>query len=221
MTGLKTQEMILILKRKVNKDFWSARYKEQQTGWDIGYVSTPLKEYIDHLENKDLNILIPGAGNAYEAEYLFHKGFRNIKICDIAEEPLQNLLQRVPQFPEHRLLNKDFFELEGNFDLILEQTFFCALPVNRRSEYAQKCSKLLNPGGQIAGLFFNFELTAEGPPFGGSKEEYLTYFSPYFKIDKLEPCYNSIKPRQGNELFFKFRKIDGKASHFKPGTDKT
>lgn len=190
----------------MNKDFWSQRYKNNNTGWDIGSISTPLKEYIDQLENKDLRILIPGAGNSYEAEYLFNKGFKNIIVCDIASEPLQNLKSRVPDFPEHQLIQKNFFDLENNFDLILEQTFFCAIPVAKRADYAEKVFQLLSENGKISGLFFDFELKPDGPPYGGSKEEYLTYFSPYFKIDIFERCYNSIPPRQGNELFFKFRK---------------
>lgn len=190
----------------MNNDFWSHRYKEQNTGWDIGYASTPIKEYIDQLKNKELNILIPGAGNSYEAEYLFKKGFQNVSVCDIAQEPLDNLKNRLPEFPEENILNKDFFQLEEKYDLILEQTFFCAIPVAKRQNYAEKSRELLNENGRIAGLFFDFELKEDGPPFGGSKEEYLTYFSPYFNIDILERCYNSIPPRQGNELFFKFRK---------------
>jgi len=190
----------------MNENFWSQRYRENKTGWDIGVISTPIKEYIDQLTNKDLKILIPGAGNSYEAEYLFKNGFRNITICDIAQEPLQNLKERIPEFPENHVLLSDFFKLEGTYDLILEQTFFCAIPVEMRAEYAKKSSELLNKNGRIAGLFFDFELNEDGPPFGGSKEEYLTYFSPYFKIDIFENCYNSIPPRMGNELFFKFRK---------------
>ena len=31
----------------LNSDFWTQRYKEGSTGWDIGYPSTPIKEYID------------------------------------------------------------------------------------------------------------------------------------------------------------------------------
>ena len=194
------------ISKPVNKDFWSSRYRQQKIGWDIGHISTPIKSYIDQLSDNDLKILIPGAGNSYEAEYLYIKGFRNIYVCDIAKEPLQNLKKRLPEFPDDHLLEKDFFSLEGTFDLILEQTFFCAIPVEKRSEYARKCADLLNSNGRLAGLLFNFKLTTEGPPYGGSKEEYLTYFSEYFEIDILEPCYNSIKPRQGNELFFKFRK---------------
>ena len=189
-----------------NEDFWSQRYKENNTGWDIGYASTPIKEYIDQLKNKDLEILIPGAGNSYEAEYLFKNGFHDVTICDIAQQPLSNLKNRLPEFPGEKILNKDFFQLEGKYDLILEQTFFCAIPVEKRPDYAKKSWELLKENGRIAGLFFDFKLTEDGPPFGGSKEEYLTYFSPYFNIDVLERSYNSIPPRQGKELFFKFRK---------------
>ena len=61
--------------RSFSNEFWTQRYEQNQTGWDIGEISRPLKEYIDQLEDKNLKILIPGAGNAYEAEYLFKQGF--------------------------------------------------------------------------------------------------------------------------------------------------
>ncbi|MFS4468005.1 hypothetical protein [Maribacter sp. 2210JD10-5] len=47
------------------ENYWTKRYHEEETGWDIGYPSTPLKAYIDQLEDKMISILIPGAGNAY------------------------------------------------------------------------------------------------------------------------------------------------------------
>lgn len=193
---------------KMNKEFWSQRYDKKQTGWDIGEVSRPLKEYIDQLEDKNLKIHIPGAGNSYEAEYLFRNGFKNVHVIDISKKPLQNLKNRVADFPEEKIIEGDFFKLEEKFDLILEQTFFCAIPVTKRAEYAHHAAEILKPGGKIVGLLFKFSLTDDGPPFGGSKEEYLQYFSPYFEIVTLEESYNSIKPRQGNELFFKFTKKD-------------
>ncbi len=192
----------------MNKEFWTQRYQQKNTGWDIGEISNPLKEYIDQLQNKDLKILIPGAGNSYEAEYLFRKGFKNVHVIDISDRPLQNFKKRLPDFPDSQMIEGDFFQLKEKFDLILEQTFFCAIPVELRTNYARHAADLLNYGGRISGLLFKFPLTEDGPPFGGSKEEYLKYFSPYFEIDILENCYNSIKPRQGNELFFKFTKKD-------------
>lgn len=172
----------------------------------MGTVSPPLRDYINQLENKNAAILIPGAGNAYEAEYLLDKGFRNFTILDISKYALNNLRKRRPDFPEKYLLNGDFFEYHGQFDIILEQTFFCAIPRNMRKEYARKCYELLKKGGKLVGVLFNHEFEKEGPPFGGSKEEYIDYFSPYFDFKVFEIGYNSIKPRAGREFFINFTK---------------
>jgi hypothetical protein len=53
------------MESKLDRDYWSKRYQTNETGWDVGTPSTPLKEYIDQLENKNIKILIPGCGNAY------------------------------------------------------------------------------------------------------------------------------------------------------------
>lgn len=191
---------------KLNKEYWEERYRQQLTGWDIGYISTPLKTYVDQLGGKNTRILIPGAGNSYEAEYLYENGFKNVYVIDIAKSPLQNFKSRFPLFPDEQLIEGDFFDLDMKFDLILEQTFFCALDPLARKDYAQKAYELLSKHGKIAGLLFNFPLTEEGPPFGGSKKEYMGYFESLFKIKVFEVCYNSIKPREGKELFFIFEK---------------
>ena len=191
----------------LNKDYWDEKYAQNTTGWDIGYVSTPLKAYIDQLQNKDSNILIPGAGNGHEVEYLFNKGFTNIHVIDIALQPLKNLKSRIPSFPEGNLIHMDFFDLKtSGFDLILEQTFFCALDPSLRNAYAAKMHDLLAPTGNIVGLLFDCIFKKDGPPFGGSEAEYKAIFGRDFTIKVLERAYNSIKPREGNELFFIFEK---------------
>lgn len=186
--------------------FWNHKYLSGETGWDIGQVSTPIKEYIDQLSDKNLKILIPGGGNSYEAEYLFENGFNNVFVVDISSIPLKNLTERIPSFPKENLLHADFFELEDTFDLILEQTFFCALDPSLREAYTDKMHQLLKPGGKLVGLLFNIPLNDDKPPFGGNKDEYENLFSEKFKIEKMETAYNSIPPRTGNELFFKLRK---------------
>ena len=70
----------------LSKEFWSKRYTEDKTGWDLGTISEPLKKYFDQLTNKELKILIPGCGNGHEAEYLFKKGFNNVHLLDFAKE---------------------------------------------------------------------------------------------------------------------------------------
>jgi SAM-dependent methyltransferase len=190
------------MKIKLNEPYWTKRYENDETGWDIGTPSTPLKEYIDQLENKNSRILIPGCGNAYEAQYLFENGFKHVFVIDLSPIPLQNLKKRVPNFPENQLLEGDFFLLNDQFDLILEQTMFCAIDPSLRIDYAKKTSELLVNKGKLVGVLFNREFEG-GPPFGGTIDEYFTYFSNYFKKVEFSNCYNSIQPRIGSEVFFK------------------
>ena len=191
---------------KLNSNYWEERYSSQETGWDVGKITTPVKEYIDQIEDKSIKILIPGAGNSYEFEYLINNGFQNVYVLDFAQTPLDNIKKRIPNCNTNQLIKSDFFEHKGNYDLIIEQTFFCALEPSLRKVYVQKMKSLLNPNGKIVGLLFQFPLTEVGPPFGGSKEEYLKLFNNDFEIETLETANNSIKPRQGNELFFIFIK---------------
>ena len=181
--------------------YWAQRYAEGQTGWDAGRITTPIKDYIDQLEIKDLSILIPGAGNSYEAEYLHKQGFTQVTVVDIAKHPLQNLQQRVPDFPEQQLRNEDFFEHQGAYDLILEQTFWSTFHPSMRDRYVAQMARLLKPGGKLVGVLFEDKLFDDHPPFGGSREEYRPHFERHFEVQVLDRCYNSIAPRAGRELW--------------------
>jgi SAM-dependent methyltransferase len=210
------------MKNKFGKDFWSDRWKKEETSWDMGSVSTPLKEYIDSItndRNKYLKILIPGCGNAYEAEYLNAQGFRNVYVIDFAKEAIEQFTKRVPGFPKGHLICGDFFEMsEKNFDLILEQTFFCAINPVMRTRYAEKMFELLSPKGHLVGLLFNdpelgTDPETSGPPFGGDEKLYKAILGPYFTFDKFEPAYNSIPPRAGRELFINLHRKDKIVDH--------
>ncbi len=193
---------------KFDKAFWSSKYQEGQTGWDMGEVSPPIQAYIEQLSNKQLSILIPGAGNAYEAAFLFEQGFQDVTVLDLAKEPLDNFKKRVPDFPDSNLIQDDFFNHKGQYDLIIEQTFFCALDPSLRVDYIDKMKALLKPKGKLVGLLFDFRLSDEGPPFGGDADAYSLAFQKRFNLKTLAPCYNSIKPRDGKELFIIFEKTN-------------
>lgn len=196
----------------LDEKFWNERYLNANTGWDLGEISPPIKEYFDSFTNTSAKILIPGCGNAYEAEYLFKKGFTNVHVIDLAQEPLKNLKKRLPDFPDGHIHHGDFFALdEERFDVIVEQTLFCAISPLMRQQYANKIKQLLKPNGVLIGVLFGvdfsdlYEDVNDGPPFGGSKKEYHTYFDPLFDDVKIEECYNSVKPRAGSELFIRIR----------------
>lgn len=194
---------------QLDKRYWQERYRQKQTGWDAHTITQPLKAFIDQWNNRDAAVLIPGCGHGHEAIYLLEMGFTQIKVIDIAEEPLLHLRSKASeaiQSGKLTLVCADFWEWQGQYDLILEQTFFCALDPALRAKYAMKMHALLKPGALLAGVLFQFPLTADGPPFGGNAEEYTNYFSPYFDIKTMEACYNSIAPRAGRELFIRLQK---------------
>jgi SAM-dependent methyltransferase len=188
----------------MDETYWENRWQQGQTGWDLGEASPPLKAYLDGVANKDLSILIPGCGNAYEAAYLVERGFTDVTLLDIAPTAVARLRE---QFGDRvQVQAADFFTWEGAYDLILEQTFFCALPRHQRPAYVRHVHHLLKPGGRLVGVLFDREFGTEGPPFGGSQAEYETLFASLFTRRLLAPCYNSARPRQGTELFISLEK---------------
>ncbi len=190
----------------LSDDFWNKRYVEGTTGWDLGDVSPPIRSYIDQLSNKELKILIPGAGNGYEVSYLYKLGFKNIHVLDFAPLAIQNFLNKHPNFPSNNAHTIDFFKFEEKgFDLIIEQTLFCAIDPSLRDQYAEKSSSLLCDKGKLVGLLFDREFE-DGPPFGGTKSSYLENFKPHYSSLSMEDCYNSIEPRQGSEVFIMLEK---------------
>jgi methyl halide transferase len=191
---------------ELDQNYWQSRYADENTPWDIGNVSPPLKEYIDELTDKEMRILIPGAGKAYEAVYFHQLGFRRVFVLDWAMGAFDHLRLAAPDFPVEHLLCNDFFELDGEFDLVLEQTFFCALSPSLRTDYVNKMASLLPSGGTLAGLLFASPFEREGPPFGGTEMEYRGLFLGRFLIKRLKMAKNSILPRVNNELFFELIK---------------
>jgi SAM-dependent methyltransferase len=185
---------------KLDSNYWNDRYFSGNTGWDIQSVSRPIKEYLEQLSNHNLSILIPGCGNAHDAIYANSIGFDNIHILDFADVAVRNFISKHPNFKKDNIHIEDIFLHHKKYDLIIEQTLFCALDPSLRINYAQKMHDMLNEGGKLVGLLFDRDFQ-DGPPFGGNKEEYLNYFSPLFNIKIFEKCYNSIEPRMGSELF--------------------
>ncbi|PZX94729.1 thiopurine S-methyltransferase [Flavobacterium aquariorum] len=196
---------VVSCEKPLDKVYWDNQYQSNTTGWDLGEISPPIKSYIDTLEDKAIQILIPGCGNTYEAEYLLDKGFTNVTVIDIAPTLIENLKTKFKNTSNINIVLGDFFEHQGEYDLIIEQTFFCALPPTMRQKYVWKMHQLLANKGKIAGLLFNRTFES-GPPFGGSQEEYNLLFQQAFSFLKMDVCQNSATPRTGSELFIELQK---------------
>ena len=158
---------------ELDKNYWETQWHNKKTGWDIGYSSPAIEEYMRQYQNKDAKIL--------KEKYKEKVGVS--------------------------ILCEDFFTHAEKYDLIIEQTFFCALSPILRPKYAEKMHELLNENGRIIGLVFNRSFEKNGPPFGGNMQEYQSIFEKYFEIKKMEECYNSIQPRKGSEVFINLKKM--------------
>jgi len=180
--------------------YWETRYLGNETGWDIGYANPAIVSFFED-EKTDLEVLIPGCGNAYEGEQLFGMGFQNLHLLDFAESSKTNLLKRLPSFPQQQFIVGDFFNHEGTYDIIVEQTFFCALDPSLRKEYVKKMHSLLKPGGRIVGVMFKVPMFEDHPPFGGNEQEYRELFEELFEIRQMVDSTKSIPARRESELF--------------------
>ena len=158
----------------LNENFWNNRYLENDTGWDLGAISPAIKKWFDTKKNKDLQILIPGAGKGHEVKYGFDHGFNNIHYLDISTEAVTFFKDNCPNLPKEQILISDFFDLKKDlfFDVVIEQTFFCAISPVLRKSYVKKTHEIqwsfnnfikkrgarLDPCGFLFGLapFFNF-----------------------------------------------------------------
>jgi thiopurine S-methyltransferase len=197
-----------MVKIKLDKAYWDSRYQSDNIGWDIGFVSPAIKNWFDIQENKDLHILIPGAGSGYEVSYAHKIGFKNVFYMDISSEAVALFKSKNKSFPENRILSSDFFDLNlsSHFDIIIEQTFFCAQSPSRRVKYVKKTHDLLRKKGQIVGLLFGINFQKNGPPFGGDIVQYQKLFESKYEIEKLQICKNSIPERAGNEIWMELTK---------------
>ena len=182
-------------------NYWSNRYLTGTAAWDLGEVSPPLKNYIDQLADKNVRILIPGCGNTHEADYLLKMGFTDITVIDIAPALVAALKEKYKGNQNIKIIFGDYFEHVGEYDLVLEQTFFCALNPPLRKDYVVKTHELLAQNGKLVGVLFNRQFDEQGPPFGGTQNEYEQLFAKDFIFNALQPCYNSFIKRKDSELF--------------------
>jgi methyl halide transferase len=187
-------------------EYWEKRYQDKDTPWALDNYSPALMNLLNDFPDKESYILIPGCGNSKDIVEIIKRGYKNVFVMDISKTALEGL-KKNKKIENHHIYEQDFFstEIDLKFDLIIEQTFFCAINPNRRKEYIDKVHHLLKPNGILGGLFFNKYFDVN-PPYGGNINIYKELFSSKFEIIKLELANNSHPSRKDIELFFKFKK---------------
>ncbi|OHB74451.1 MAG: hypothetical protein A2Z34_06360 [Planctomycetes bacterium RBG_16_59_8] len=192
------------------RNWWDERYRKGEAGWDMGKVSPPLLDLVRRGRLEPCKVLVPGCGNGYDVHFLARRGFDAVGVdyALLATREAERLAKE--KGIAARFIRRDFFDYarrtRDRFDLIFEQTFFCAVGREQWGSYVRSVARLIRPGGLLIGLFFDFKDTGGGPPFPTSREEVRDLFSPFFTIEHLARCRTSHPARKGNELLGRFRK---------------
>ena len=189
---------------------WQRHYDENDLGWDLGQVAPPFVKLWEEGKLPLGKVLVPGCGRGHEVQFFAENGFAvtAIDFSAGAVTYLKNALKE--RNLEGRVLHQDFFSLDdthdGVYDLVIEQTFFCAISPRQRQDYVLNVSRMLKPGGMLVGLFYHTDKQG-GPPYNTTREDIETHFSEKFKIQELYKTTLSSEQRKGKEWLGIFKKI--------------
>jgi|ERR1041385_2749183 SAM-dependent methyltransferase len=170
----------------MNDTDWDEHYQKGDAFWDKGAPSPPLKQYLERHPIRG-RTLVPGCGRGHEVALAVERGLDAIGL-DIAPTGIAEARALYPRIAERFILG-DFFdppaELRGAFDVVLEHTCLCALPLKLRPDYRRAVDLTLRRGGLLVGIWFinpALDPGEEGPPFGISVAELTALFKDGYEI---------------------------------------
>ena len=188
--------------------FWQDRYEQGAAGWDKGQAAPPLvRALAGDGAAPGARVLVPGCGYGHEALHLARLGYQVVAI-DFAPAAVARLRQRAADL-SLEAVECDIFALPANynrlFDLVVEHTCFCAIPLDRRDDYAGVMARVLRPGGTLLGLFW--ELGEEGgPPHNTSRRDLQRHFGSLFELGEAEQPGDSFAGRRDEEWLVRMTK---------------
>ncbi|HTN43690.1 MAG TPA: methyltransferase domain-containing protein [Nitrospiria bacterium] len=202
--------------QEVDAAFWAELYRNGDTGWDQGGASPGLVDFLKNDSGSGRAVpfrygraLVPGCGHGHDARALASAGFDVIGL-DVVKKAVEEAtrLADLEGLKNARFEQADFLHLparlRGPYDLIFENTFFCAIDPDHRDRYVEAAASLLKPDGILLGVFYAIR-PETGPPFGATRDELLDRFSHRFKL-VLDRVPRSIPRREGKELLMLWRR---------------
>lgn len=190
-------------------EFWEQKYQADEAGWNIK-SATPA--FLDILENPILaeckKILVLGCGFGYDAVAAAKKGFEVTAIDISSTAILQAKKIADEENVKINFILDDLFLFDENvkYDIIYDYVMYCAINPDKRKEYSEKVSSLLNTNGLFLSIFFPVENKIGGPPFGVDMNEVENLFGKNMELFLSTTEIRSIKPRAGREHLQIYRK---------------
>ena len=183
----------------------------QKPGWELGAPAEPLHSVLPQIKLPKSRICVLGSGVGHDAAYFAEQG-HVVTGVDFSETAIS--LARAKYGSSANFVTANAFEFAkarpGEFDVVFEHTFFCAVDPARRMEVVEAWSRLLAPGGHLLGIFFTMDRgrdSCEGPPFGATEWEIRELLKSKFEFLYWTRWHHSIPQRLGRELIIYARKI--------------
>lgn len=201
--------------KEVNENpFWTNIYENETPGWELGAATPVLPSVLPQLKLSRAKVLVLGCGSGHDAAFLAKAG-HVVTAIDFSPAAIKRAKEQYGNVENLTFLEQSAFDLpeawNGQYDLIFEHTFYCAIDPERRNELVKTWRRLLAPGGHLLGVFFVHE-KRQGPPFGGSEWEVRQRLKSHFDFLYWTRWRASIERRQGCELVLFARYTGGKPS---------
>lgn len=189
---------------------WEASYQAGETPWDKG---KPHPALVDWLSRNRLtgSILVPGSGAGHDVRALAADPQAKVIGLDIAPSA-KVLAERFEKRGNETYLTGDFLSgfppAEDSFDAVFEHTCLCAIPPERRLDYARSVSRSIRPGGFFLAVFYRnpSDRGEPGPPFGCSMEEVDSLFGKEFELIEERTGIPTFEGREDREVLRLMRK---------------
>ena len=144
--------------------------------FDTAGVSRPLAAELkqrNHAERAGMSALVPGCGRAYDALALADHGFRSVVAIDLSPAACAAAQLEIDTSSAGssavrdciEVVCGDFFDMDGSYDFIWDNTFLCALEPEVRDRWAKQMKALIAPGGELITCVFPIGAREGGPPY--------------------------------------------------------
>lgn len=199
-----------------NKKIWENAYNKfgENLPWCLEEIPAWFKNVIKSKWIEPCKTLDIGCGVGNYANYLNLQGF-NVIAIDFSEKAIA---MAESKYSSNKIKFKihDAFKLESlrqKFDFVCEVSFLHNIEPSKRESYIKGIHSILNKNGKFLmccfskdDLLFKGKTKLYVPDIDNtmhalSKEEIISIFSKYFKIDKLKKVYFGRKNKRRRERF--------------------
>tara|TARA_B110000305_G_C19428923_1_gene635179 strand:- start:445 stop:1059 length:615 start_codon:yes stop_codon:yes gene_type:complete len=202
-----------VIKGGASAESWDSIYRDEESpGWNVGTVTPVLQELLPKLterleHDRKRKLFVPGCGFGHDAAWLSKQGFI-VEASDFSQLAVGQAKSNYGSCDNLSINQADVFSETGVYDVVFEHTFFCAIPIELREQWVEKCLGLLKPNGYYFGVFHKVNLeTPDGPPHSVNDEEIKTLFGKKFEFIRYEYSKHSLSSRMGVEKEFIFKKL--------------